>query len=356
MDFETNAIIDDFKPIANKNIRLNIATISLYRFWARANVRDFLWAKTRLGNEPFVFHGSGDELFKGFIFALIAIFIPIWLIPKLVELSGDLALIGIISFASTIVLSFISGFGIWRARAYLLGRTSYRGIKFSLDKGALNFAFAFLFHTMLLGITFGWWHPKMRQSLAKRIWSKTRWGNVKFEYLPDPNIKSLGGAFAVGWIGTAFLGAIYFILITITFGINELNSENVSPLMYTIFSYISLAGLWLIAIFCFGSYRAEVLRKISSAIYFDGARIENTLYGRPFFKMTIKNAFLMLISFGLYAPYAAFNYWKLVIEQISVFLPPAGLIQIFQSAQIVDGTAEGIDDAFELPFFDMSPL
>lgn len=356
MDFIANSNIDEIKPLANSNIKFNIASVSLYRFWARANIREFLWAKTRLDNEPFYFLGTGDELFKGFTIALFAIFIPLWLIPQLIYLTGNLTLFATITAISYLIISFVSGFGIWRARAYLLSRTSYRGITFSLGKGALKFAIIFMLHSLILVITIGWWHPKMRQSIAKRIWSSTFWGKLKFQYLPQPNTQSLGGAFAVGWIGTAILGSLLTFILTFAFGISEANKNDHSPLIYTIYSYSILAGFWLVAILCFGSYRAEVLRKITSAIYIDGARLNLNLSGRPFFKVTFKNAILMLVSFGLYAPYAAFNFWKMIIENLEFEPPPAGLMQIFQSNIIIEGTAEGIDDAFELPFFDMSPL
>src|SRR5690349_7878919 len=42
-------------------------TLGLYYPWARVNKLKFLYGKTHLNNIPFIFHGTGKELFKGFL-------------------------------------------------------------------------------------------------------------------------------------------------------------------------------------------------------------------------------------------------------------------------------------------------
>lgn len=362
MNFESKASIEDIRPLAQKNIINNVKTLSLYRFWARANVREYLWGRTSLNNEPFRFAGSGNELFSGFLTATLVIFMPLWLVPQLLQLGGNLLVIGIASFVSSIAILFFLGIGIWRARAYLLSRTSWCGIRFSLAKGAIPFAIKFVFHNFLLGATFGWWHPKMRQSIAKQIWSNTYWGNLQFRYLPPPNQESLSESFAGGWFLSLIVGGFAFTLIGIVFTafskLIGLGSINNSPLLSALWSYISLALMWFIATLCFANYRVKVLKKITASIYIDGARMELDLDAGEFSHLTIDNAAKTLFSLGLMAPYTTTSFFALIIKHLIIDLPPGGLKEILENndAAEVSKNAEGIDDAFELPFFDMSPV
>ena len=52
------------------NFFLTIITLGLYYPWAKARKMKYLYAETELDNSRFNFHGTGQEMFKGFIKAI----------------------------------------------------------------------------------------------------------------------------------------------------------------------------------------------------------------------------------------------------------------------------------------------
>lgn len=48
------------------NFLLGVVTLSVYRFWAKTNVRRHIWSCVHINGEPLEYTGRGMELFKGF--------------------------------------------------------------------------------------------------------------------------------------------------------------------------------------------------------------------------------------------------------------------------------------------------
>ena len=57
----------EFAPIAFTNLLLTIVTLGIYRFWATARERRYLWSRTRFVDEHLEWAGTGMELFLGFL-------------------------------------------------------------------------------------------------------------------------------------------------------------------------------------------------------------------------------------------------------------------------------------------------
>ncbi len=55
----------ELMPIVLMNLLLTILTLGIYHFWAKTNIRKYLWDKTRFDGEPFEYTGTGGELFMG---------------------------------------------------------------------------------------------------------------------------------------------------------------------------------------------------------------------------------------------------------------------------------------------------
>ncbi len=51
------------------NFLLTLITLGLYYPWAKARTRQYLWSETEFEGSPFTFHGTGREMFRGFIIA-----------------------------------------------------------------------------------------------------------------------------------------------------------------------------------------------------------------------------------------------------------------------------------------------
>jgi len=49
------------------NFALRVATLGIYHFWGKTEVRKRIWAASRLQGEPLEYTGTGWELFLGFV-------------------------------------------------------------------------------------------------------------------------------------------------------------------------------------------------------------------------------------------------------------------------------------------------
>src|SRR4029079_17674211 len=68
--------------IALVNFLLSLVTLTIYRFWAKTNVRRHIWSCVHINGEPLEYTGRGIELFLGFL-----IVFGLFILPLLVGIS-----------------------------------------------------------------------------------------------------------------------------------------------------------------------------------------------------------------------------------------------------------------------------
>ncbi|MBL7947284.1 MAG: DUF898 family protein, partial [Flavobacteriales bacterium] len=57
------------------NMLLTFITLGLYYPWAKARKLSWYYEHTELDGHPFHFHGKGEEMFKGFIKAIVLLLV-----------------------------------------------------------------------------------------------------------------------------------------------------------------------------------------------------------------------------------------------------------------------------------------
>jgi uncharacterized membrane protein YjgN (DUF898 family) len=65
----------EYLPIAATNVLLTIVTLGVYRFWATARQRRYLWSRTEVIGDRLEWSGTGKEMFIGFLMVM-AVLIP----------------------------------------------------------------------------------------------------------------------------------------------------------------------------------------------------------------------------------------------------------------------------------------
>ena len=68
--------LSGFIGLAVVNALLTVVTLGIYRFWARARVRRYLWEHTTFAGEPLEYSGKGFVLLIGAILGFLIILIP----------------------------------------------------------------------------------------------------------------------------------------------------------------------------------------------------------------------------------------------------------------------------------------
>lgn len=173
------------------NIILTILTLGLYYPWAKVANRKYLWNSTSIGEDRFIFHGTGNEIFKGFVIAYLILGI------SLVMSYFSPGLILLFYFILLLILPF-AVFGAWR---YRVSRTSWRGIYFSFNGNMREFFSIFIVHFILAIVTIGIYGPWFRVKIMKYLISHTRFGQYELDFEGDGSdlfvINLLGGILSV---------------------------------------------------------------------------------------------------------------------------------------------------------------
>lgn len=176
------------------NFFLQIITLGFYYPWAKAKSMQYLWGASEFEGSRLQFHGTGKEMFIGFIKAIALI--SIIYLAYFLLLSQEMAFLG-----SLILIIGIFAFlplAIHGSYRYRMSRTSWRGIRFGY-RGELRELIKIVYKGGFLTIiTFGIYGAWFSMNIRNYVISNIRFGNAKFNYNGrglDYLLMNLGGYF-----------------------------------------------------------------------------------------------------------------------------------------------------------------
>lgn len=163
------------------NNLLKLVTLGMYYPWARVAMLKYMYGETEFMGSRFVFHGTGKEMFIGFVKA-IGLFIVLYvlLFIGMVSQSQLLLFIGIIVFYIGFLL--IIPLAVHSSYRYRLSRTSWRGIHFGYRGKAGEFLKLFVGNTLLTLVTFGLYSSWFQVAMKRYIYGHIRFGNVEARF------------------------------------------------------------------------------------------------------------------------------------------------------------------------------
>ncbi|KQS33190.1 YjgN family protein [Dyadobacter sp. Leaf189] len=164
------------------NILLTIVTLGLYYPWAKAAILKYLYAETEFEQSRFTFHGTGREMFLGFIKA-IGIFIVLYgvLLTAAWYKDTTLLVIALIFFYGGFLL--LIPVAIHGSMRYRMSRSSWRGIHFGYRGELKEFVQMFVIGSVLTLCTFGIYSFWFIIDIRKYIFKHLRFGNLTFAYV-----------------------------------------------------------------------------------------------------------------------------------------------------------------------------
>lgn len=184
----------DFQPAPGltklllRNFFYGLLTLGFYRFWARTNLRRYLWGAVRLQDEPLEYTGTGRELFVGFLIVL-AVFIPVSIAYAVVQLSliGDVPALAALDGFYFIALVLLVSVAQFRARRYRLSRTLWRGIR--AGQGGSSWVYLGRSAIWLLAaiLTLGLCLPWALVDLARYRMQHSYWGSFQGDFAGTAN-------------------------------------------------------------------------------------------------------------------------------------------------------------------------
>lgn len=163
------------------NFLLTVVTLGFYFPWAKAKRLKYLYAETELDNSRFSFHGTGPEMFKGFIKA-IGIFIVVYGVLFLTAMSGNMVItiVGVLFFMFAFFL--LGPLAIHGSMRYRMSRTSWRSIHFGYRGDRKELIILYLkgifLSVVTLYIYLAWFICDLRRFIIGNI----RFGSISFKY------------------------------------------------------------------------------------------------------------------------------------------------------------------------------
>lgn len=180
------------------NWLLTMLTLGIYYPWAKAKQLSYIYSSIALNDDKFSFHGTGNEMFKGFVKTIGIILVIYGLLMLFIFL--QLPMIGILIFYLGILA--IMPLAIHGSYRYRMSRTSWRGIRFGYRGNRNEFIKKFFTWIFLTIITFGIYSAWFSMNLRNYLLSNVRFGNIEFKY------KGNGGDFFILNLKGYFLSVI----------------------------------------------------------------------------------------------------------------------------------------------------
>lgn len=161
---------------------LKALTLGFYYPWAKVAELKYMYNETEFMNTRFVFHGTGKEVFTGFIKAIL-MFGVLYAFLIYCSTTNDLTMtyIGLAVF----YIGFIAliPLAIHGSLRYRLSRTSWRGIHFGYRGNLKEFYSIYLKNIFLTFITLGFYSSWMRVEVNKYTRGHSRFGNIQFSFV-----------------------------------------------------------------------------------------------------------------------------------------------------------------------------
>jgi uncharacterized membrane protein YjgN (DUF898 family) len=326
---------------------LTLITLGVYYSWARARIRTYLLSQTEFDADRFAWHGTGKELFIGFL-KVAALFLILYAVAAAVRFGWHHpASEVVLRLGGYIVGLILVPIAIVGARRYRLSRVSWRGIRFSFRGRAREFLSIFVAGTLLSVITLGLYYPVFLNNMRHYLVNRSFFGATPFQY--DGRGRDLFLrfllAFALSVAGIVGLGVLLFFAVRPAVAF----TPRVPPLGIAVgFAVLSLVLLGLI----WFEYAAFRNRYYWGHTSFAGARFRSSVTAARLMGLTLTNLLLAGVTLGLALPWVLIRTLRFIFANVSLE-GPVDLAAIQQDAQAASPTGGALGDAMDIGFFDV---
>lgn len=344
----------DLVGLSFVNFFLTIITLGIYGFWGRTEVRRRIWSSIRLQDEPLAYTGTGGELFKGFLFVVLVVFIPgLLILFAAAAIFGDRSIAyGVTNLAVYMAYFLLMGIAIYRARRYRLTRTVWRGIRGGMSGSPTSFAWLWIWTTALIPVTLGWILPWRANRLQAHLGRETTFGDRHFAYAGSSS--RLYGPFAVLWVGGPILVAVLFALVAIIGVLSVDGGSQASMKMPSLVQVVMLVGIFvlgMLALSVIGAwYRSRTFNLFAAYTGFDRAKLGLRTTAWGLIGLALSNFLITIFSLGILRPVAQARAAKYLIDRLSID-GTVDVTGILQSQAALGKGGEGLAQMFDVDAF-----
>jgi uncharacterized membrane protein YjgN (DUF898 family) len=281
------------------NVFLTIVTLGVFYFWGKARVRRYLWSQTAIAGDRFAFHGTGREMFLGFLKAVLIFAVPLIALSIVYNSPSVWGVVRALAyFLAYLIGAVFYPLAIVGARRYRLSRSSWRGIRFSFRGSGKEFIRLFFVQSLLTGVTLGLWYPVFDTKRYAFLTSNSWFGNRRFDF--DGSSFQLFKSFLLALILTPFT--------------------------------LGLCWFW---------YVAKKRRFFWGHTTFGAARYQYAATGGAILLLMLLNLIIIVATLGLGWPWAKVRSARFLARNLTL-VGPLELESIQQDAQAASATGEGL--------------
>jgi uncharacterized membrane protein YjgN (DUF898 family) len=339
----------EYLPIAATNALLIICTLGVYRFWASARQRRYLWSRTHVIDDTLEWTGSGKEMFLGFLMVVVVVLLPLFLFiqflfPYLMLHDKKEAAFGIF-FLFEIALLYLGGFARFRALRYRLSRSWWHGIRGGSNDPGWNYGGEYLGRMALAFMTMFIMYPWA----ATRLWN-SRWGAMSFgplEFRANLNAEGLKARWAMIYL--APLGAL-LVGMLLAFALAGLGASQIGPgpsvglgIFIVGLIFVAYVGIPLATLHWYAKYYRHAAAATSLGELQFG--FEATTW--QWLKLFLGNLALAIVTLGFGLTYWGYRNWAFMIRHARIY-GSIDLADLTQSTTHAPREAEGFADAFDV--------
>lgn len=343
------------------NFLLNVVTLTLYRFWAKTNVRRHIWSCVHVNGLPLEYTGTGKELFFGFLKVMAVFTLPIFVVLTIVQLKFgmDHPLVAVVQFIVIFAVYVLWGAALYLSRRYQLSRTTWRGIRGTLSGSPLVYSILYFGSLMGRSMSFGWATPVLNVSLQEKMIGEMRFGDLAFKFRGRAG--PLYPTYTLCWFLTI---GVFIAVFAIMAGFAASGSalfQSLDAIMSSPDGQNDMAKIWIVLgitlFFAAGYliayplvwsiYSAKEMRTFAEYTKAGDASFAFKATAGSLVGLTLGNVLIFIFTLGIARPLMQQRIVRYFCDRIVV----NGTINVDAIAQSMgkyDKTGEGLADAFDL--------
>ena len=292
------------------NIILSILTLGIYSFWGKTKIRKYTVSSYKLLDESFEYTGTGGELCKGFLKAILLLLIFYFITYGIFLLfqflfNIDKNLVMLIHTISLYLIYFFVFFAVvYSATRYRMSRTVWRGVRGRLKGSAIGYAVLCVKRFVLNVITLGYLIPHSQIKTTSYMINNMSFGNADADFVGTPS-------------NLIKINIITLILLPITLGISR---------------------FWYHAAFVKNMFENTNIASVTFVTRYTGFK---------FFFFKITNFLLIICTLGFALPFIVWRNARFFAQNVAID-GEIDTSHILQSS-VKDGVlGEGVDQALDL--------
>jgi len=167
-----------------KLVLLSIVTLGIYSFWGRTAIRRYIWSNLRFAGQPFDYHGTGKELFLGWL-KLIGLLLALSLAGALISLTSTEDLVPVLAVIYVLGLLLLVPLAIHGALRFRWSRTSWQGRRFSYKGDFVQLTTILIPGILLSAVTLTLYLPYFLTNMRRYITENTWYGGQQLLFDGD---------------------------------------------------------------------------------------------------------------------------------------------------------------------------